>query len=442
MGKNKTLILLTTVWCVAVPVSVKACPDLGSYYPDSDEEWDSVEQALGPLLSQCSDSSEYFALLGTAQLRGSDLGRALETLELALLLDPKNGAALVDYAEVLFQQGQLLAALEINQQLLSREDLPAGLKDPLRDRQRRWRSFANQTGFEASILGGYDDNLNSAPMARELALTLSGESVLLQVSPEFRPASGAYLNLALGGINSVVRPEIATRFSGQVRGRFSENSEHDLVQASTRFVLAETADETRWNAELGFDHLIYGTDSLFSSADLRASYLLAGGEVCRVYPRVAIQYQVYHGQRWLSGLESKLGLGLECDVSAQGLMNRVAVEASGLHNKELKSGRLGGDRQGWQFNVAWQRQLGMGVALLQYTFTRMEDEEGYSPLFSEGVVRDEHRDSLYFQYRRPAPILGSNAQILANIYYHSQRNTIDLFQTRGTSAEIGISWAF
>ena len=297
MGKNKTLILLTTVWCVAVPVSVKACPDLGSYYPDSDEEWDSVEQALGPLLSQCSDSSEYFALLGTAQLRGSDLGRALETLELALLLDPENGAALVDYAEVLFQQGQLLAALEINQQLLSREDLPAGLKDPLRDRQRRWRSFANQTGFEASILGGYDDNLNSAPMARELALTLSGESVLLQVSPEFRPASGAYLNLALGGTNSVVRPQIATRFSGQVRGRFGENSEHDLVQASTRFVLAETADETRWNAELGFDHLIYGTDSLFSSADLRASYLLAGGEVCRVYPRVAIQYQVYHGQR-------------------------------------------------------------------------------------------------------------------------------------------------
>ena len=61
----------------------------------------------------------------------------------------------------------------------------------------------------------------------------------------------------------------------------------------------------------------------------------------------------------------------------------------------------------------------MGVALLQYTFTRMEDEEGYSPLFSEGVVRDEHRDSLYFQYRRPAPILGSNAQILANIYFES-----------------------
>ena len=442
VGKNKTSILLTSMCCLVVPVSVNACPDLSSYYPDTDEEWGSVEQALAPLLSLCSDSSEYFALLGTAQLRGSDLMRALESLELALLLDPENGAALIDYAEVLFRQGQVLAALEINQQLLSRDDLPGGLEGPLRDRQRRWRRLTNQTSFEASILGGYDDNLNSAPMARELALTLSGESVLLQVSPEFRPASGAYLNFALGGANSAVWSETATRFSGQVRGRFSENSKHDLVQASTRFVLAERADETRWDVGLGFDHLVYGANSLFSSADLRASYLMAGGEVCRVYPRVAVQYQVYHSQSWLSGLESKLGLGLECDVSAQGSMDRIAVEASGLHNKELKSGRLGGDRQGWQFNVAWQRQLGLGLALLQYTFTRMEDEEGYSPLFSEGVVRDEHRDSLYFQYRRPAPILGSNAQILANIYYHSQRNTIDLFQTRGTSAEIGISWGF
>ena len=84
----------------------------------------------------------------------------------------------------------------------------------------------------------------------------------------------------------------------------------------------------------------------------------------------------------------------------------------------------------------------MGVALFQYVYTRMEDEEGYSPLFAGGVVRDEHRDSVYLQYRRPAPILGSKAQIVANIYYHSHRNTIDLFQTRGTSVEIGISWAF
>ena len=99
-----------------VPVSGKACPDLSGYYPSLEEEWNSIEQALAPLLPQCSESPEYFALLGTAQLRSGNLVQALETLELALLLDPGNGAALVDYAEVLFQQGQLFAAIEINEQ--------------------------------------------------------------------------------------------------------------------------------------------------------------------------------------------------------------------------------------------------------------------------------------------------------------------------------------
>ena len=280
-------------------------------------------------------------------------------------------------------------------------------------------------------------------MARELALTLSGESVLLQVSPEFQPASGAYLNLALGGTNSVVRRKPPRVFPGKFAGGFSENSEHDLVQASTRFVLAQRADETRWNVELGFDHLVYGTNSLFSSADLRASYLLAAGEVCRVYPRVAVQYQVYHGQSWLSGLESKLGLGLECDVSGQDSMNRLGVEASGLHNKELKSGRLGGDRQGWQINVGLAKTAGHGaLPCFNIPILEWKTRKATALYFAEGVVRDEHRDSVYLQYRRPAPILGSKAQIVANIYYHSHRNTIDLFQTRGTSAEIGISWAF
>lgn len=442
MGKNKNSILLAAICCLVVPVSGKACPDLSGYYPGVEEEWSSIEQALAPLLSQCSESPEYFALLGTAQLRGGNLVQALETLELALLLDSGNGAALVDYAEVLFQQGQVFAAIEINEQLLSRQDLPADLRDPLRDRQRRWRNFTRATGYELSILGGYDDNLNSAPLARQLALTLSGESVLLQVSPDFRPNSGAYLNLAFAGTRNTASPNLATRLSGQVRGRFGEESAHELVQASTRFVLAERADETRWNIEFGLDHLVFGANSLFSSADVRASYLMAGGEVCGAYPRAAVQYQTYHGQSWLSGVESKLGLGLDCNVLIQGYRDRLGAEVSALYNKELKSGRLGGDRQGWQLNVGWQRQLGLGVALFQYTHTRMYDQEGYSPLFSGGIERDERRDSVYFQYRRPIPVLGSQAQILANVYYHSQRNTIDLFQTRGTSAEIGISWGF
>ena len=46
--------------------------------------------------------------------------RAAENLELALLIDPENGSAMVDYAEVLFGIGQVSSAVDINQLILER----------------------------------------------------------------------------------------------------------------------------------------------------------------------------------------------------------------------------------------------------------------------------------------------------------------------------------
>ena len=68
---------------------------------------------------------EYFALLGSAQIQMGDLFRALENLERSLLLDPQM-ALPFDYAEVLFRQGQVISALEINNQLSERDDLRYG----------------------------------------------------------------------------------------------------------------------------------------------------------------------------------------------------------------------------------------------------------------------------------------------------------------------------
>ena len=68
-------------------------------------------------------------LLGAVQLASGDLFRSLE---LALLYEPDNGSALVDYAEVLYRQGDVLSALELNEQLrVVRQDLPSGLVRPV-----------------------------------------------------------------------------------------------------------------------------------------------------------------------------------------------------------------------------------------------------------------------------------------------------------------------
>lgn len=442
MSKKTIPRLLSLAAFLLAPLPVFACSDLSNFYRDVEDKFLSIENELGPLLEECSESSEYFALLGTVQLRSGSLFNALENLELALLLDSTNGSALLDYAEVLYRQGQVVNALDINAQLLAREDLPEGLEEVIISRQRRWRQSASETSSILSASVGYDDNLNSAPIDRQLALTLSGQSVVLDVGSEFLAAAGPYANVAAGVARNKVGRDISSRISGQVRGRFSEDSSYELLQASSQFALAESGDNPRWNVIFGLDHLNYGGHSIFSSSTMRASYLVRQGPRCRIYPRLALQYQFFHMQESLSGAEASVGAGADCQLSIGETANRIAFEVTALTNRASKSNRLGSDRNGWQVNLVWQRQFGPGQALAQFVHTDLNDDDGYSPIFNNGARRKESLSTAYFQYAFPVRGLGAAAQVMTSVSYRTQSSTIALFRTKGVTAEIGINWGF
>ena len=442
MSKKTIPKLLTAAACLLPSLPSFACQDFSDFYRAIDDEFQLVESQLLPLLEECSENSEYFSLLGTVQLRSGDFFAALENLERALLLNPDNGSALVDYAEVLFQQGQVLSAVEINTQLLSREDLPVDLAQAIADRQRRWRGLMSETSSILGVSVGYDNNLNSAPMGRQLALTLSGQSVVLDVSPEFLAVGGSYANLAAGIARSNTGRNVSSRMSGQIRGRFGENSNYEMLQASSQFAFAQSGDNPRWNAVLGFDHLNYGGKAIFSSSTIRASYLARQGKACGIYPRLALQYQHFHTQESLSGIESSLGVGVDCQLPIGKTVSRLAVEVTALTNTALKVSRLGQDRNGWQVNLAWRRQVGPGQASAQYSFTDLNDDEGYSPIFDDGARRQESLSSIYLQYTIPTRRLGAAAQIVTSISYYNQDSTVGLFRTQGANVEIGINWGF
>ena len=227
-------------------VSVIGCPDLSRFYELLDESPSSLQAELYTLLGPCSENSEYFALLGASQLADGDLLQALENLELALLIDPDSGAAAVDYAEVLYRQGQILSALEINEQIMTREDLPEALKSALVSRQRRWSADRIVKNFSLAAFVGFDDNLNSAPISEQLSLTLSGKSVTLEVSPEYQAKSGSYSRLVTSASYSRFGQAFNAQVSGQLSARFAEDSRYELVQASTQANISQARDRSRW----------------------------------------------------------------------------------------------------------------------------------------------------------------------------------------------------
>lgn len=417
------------------------CPDLTPYYPGANVNWPSLSQQLEPMSSECLESSEFHALLGAAKLNSGNIANAFESLERALLLEPENGGAQMDYAQALYLQGELFSALEINDALLAREDfedLPGGLQSIIQQRQKSWRALTTERSAQLDILAGYDNNLNGAPDPSQLTLTLSGEPIVLLLNEEFRPKSGPYMNFRLGGRYRRLGPDYQHNWLTDVRGRLSEDSESDLLQIDSRYAFIRPGRRQSWQVSTGISHLQFGGSSLYTGADISARYQRASSLSCKPYYQMATQYQSFHDQRQLNALESKAGIGLNCPRSSSWGNHQFSTELSLLSNTATESERPGGDRDGWQASFDWQIDLPLGEFRSQLGYTQLNDTDGYSPLLANGAERWLRRSYLLLQYRRP---LFEGTTLLVNMFHQDQRSNLELFQTVDSTIEIGISLA-
>ena len=98
---------------------------------------------------------------------------------------------------------------------------------------------------------GYDNNLNSAPIADQLALTLSGNQVIFDVRSDFRAAGAGYARFSGAGSLVTVGQNVDSRLTASITGRFSKNSDYDLIQGSFRYRLNDSSDRPDWNVHSG-----------------------------------------------------------------------------------------------------------------------------------------------------------------------------------------------
>ena len=443
MRMRKSYVTIILIVCGWSPIAW-ACPKLSGFYPEDTgmiQSWELARDNLAKIYDQCLRNSEYFALYGAAHLNSGGLGEAIESLERALLLDPDNGAALIDYADALLRDGQLFAAIEANTLLLARTDVPPDLKLQIDQRQQNWAALTKQTSWQLDLSGGYDDNLNGAPDEDLVELTLSGEPIFLSLKEQYKAVEGEFLNARLQARHRRLTPDFQHSFIGQIRSRVSDDASSDVAQLAGRYnrLKATGRNSLEWGA--GVNHLIFGNRSLFTGTDFGGRYQLGSIGRCRSQSEVALQHQVWHQQRRLDGLEAKVGVGASCPLSSE-MDHRLNLEGSILHNSELSGDRLGGDREGWQVSANWQMTLPLGSLLAQFNYTRLIDESGFNALLASNARRAVKRSSLLIQFRRAFDLVGSNGQLVMSFYHQNQRSNLGLFQTQDTSAEIGLSWRF
>lgn len=412
-----------------------ACPPLENFYPIDDAAWNGLAERLQPLLGDCLDSSEYFALLGAAQMQRGDLAPALESLERALLLDPANAGARIDYAEALFHAGQLFPALELNRGLLQRPDTPAPLVNMLEVRQALWQRQTTRRGLTLDLAGGYDNNLNGAPASGEVTLTLSGESITLALDEDFRPLSGPYANTRLSGYYQKLRENGSHDLQFGLRSRNSEHTQSDLVQMDWRYAYNRRGQAYAWTLGAGTSHLMFGGSPLYAVSELRGRARREGAGCQPQYELVA-QYQRYHSRGRFSGVESAATTGFDCRPAGQA--RNYGLELGLLGNYAQEDDRPGGDRQGWQARLYWQEPLAGGTLRAQYSISRLDDDGAYSPIIAFGAQRSVTSRFARLQYQRPiTETLGFSAALT----HQRQGSNLGPFNTDGTALELGFSLA-
>lgn len=429
-----------TVAALLLPLPAVACRDLAAYYGNPDRDWAATQTELLGFMSECLDSAEYFALLGAAQLNSGELADAVESLERALLLDPAHGAAQVDYAQAMFLIGDLFAAIELNDRLTARQDLPPGLLPVLEARAEEWGALLGQGAVTMDLLAGHDNNLNSAPEPDLITLTLSGEPVELPLRPEFRPQEGEYLNVHLGGNYARLTAEGRHDVSIEARGRISELHESDLTLLGGRYAWSNPfAQGAQWQVMAGTTHLLLGGDSIYTATDVSGRLVEPAGGNCNRYVGLASQHQLFHDRRYQDGMENKATLGIGCPVALQSGLMRFGAEMSLLANKALDARRPGGSRTGWQAAMDWRLALPLGEWRAQVSYTRTRDSESYNPLLANGAARRSDRSHLLLQYRRP---VAAGTILLVNFFHQYQHSNIELFSTRDTTVEVGLGLRF
>ncbi len=417
-------------------VAQEACPNLQPYYPADDDDWPRVVEQLIVLQPRCLDSAAYYLLLGTAELNSGYVEAAVEALERALLLEPENSDAAVVYAQALYVDGQLFSALQLNEQILQRTDLPAELVAALRQRQDVWTAQTRRHIFSADVALGYDDNLNGAPARSDFTLTLSGAILELTLDEQFRPIKGPYANLRLGGRYQQLGAYRTHEVIYDIRNRQSDPSDAELLQADVRYGLGIPLRRYRWDIAASSTHLLYGGSPLFTVTDARARVHRLN-ERCQPLVEVAAQYQLYHQQPSNAGFEFGVTGGVECQLDARDI--RFGIEAGPIRNNAVRSRRPGADRDGWVVRASWQQAFAGGSLRAQYNLTNLLDKTGYSPLLEDGARREIHGRQFRLQYLRP---LQQNLTLQFNLSHQRQGSNLSPFENHGTAADIGVTLNF
>jgi len=294
------------------------------------------------------------------------------------------------------------------------------------------------TGLQ--IRGGYSDNLNQAPSQSTIQLTLSSQSIVLPLLPQFRRQAGFGTEAQLTG-NAVrtfadtwqwqVRGELFNRQTGY--GGYADYQGANLLTSLMRH--GEGGSET--GVALGLNTLRYGGDIYLYTGQAMLRHTGNKWGYCRPQLGSDLLWQRQNGQPLLDSRYAGLMGGIVCDTP---LGWYSAVLSAGWD--WASSQRPGGDQRRGRLEVTgiWPTD-----ALIQSSFLKVytnilqsNDLQTYSPWLSNGATRNISRIGAGLEYDWPLKLVADNWRGLASVKWYNQNSNISLFEAKALEGWVGI----
>ena len=416
-------------------------------------------QRMLDAVALCQKDAMFLATLGQ---RLNDEGRYLEAadhLERALMLDANLKDAQLSYAIALTGSGDALSAAALLEQMLSDPGLPEALRPLIQTQKAALAEVAVASQF-ASISGsypnawqsrftlaarvGYDSNLMGSPNLGSLALTLSGQTLVLALDESYLARGGSYtradvqLDLhrnapdgsrwdAVASLRSRYSPALAEAGSTQA-DLLIERSQSLPGALGSYFNASASALESKAGMH-------------YTAASVAVGAVWRGGGVGGCQARAGAEWQQrnYLTNPVLSGRYAGLAGYWSCQQPT-GFQWLIGLKMG--RDAAQDPARPGGDQSQSSVRLAGYLPLattGQRGLLLDFEQSQQTDASGYSPIIDDGSIRSVSRRAARLEYQQT---LAVGAQWLLGLERVAQSSSVTLFQQDNWGAYGGlrVSW--
>lgn len=377
------------------------------------------ERQLAARAAECADNADYLAWHGAVLLALGQVAAAAERLERALLLDPQHPRARRDYARALAAMGAVAAARE-----LEPEASGAALATAAGP---RWR-----LGGELAFALGHDSNLNNAPRAEQLTLTLPDGPLTLPLRPEARARSAPFVQAAArleaqralpGGAGLLLLGRLDTRQApaGEARDQGDFNA-----------IWQWPADLGLWSAHAGLGTLRWRADDVETSTRLGLRHIRPIVPDCALALGGEATWRRFPAARTLDHTQYALSTAWLCDGrtpwSAQLAIAREDAAARPSGDAWRLGGLLGGARPfahgrlEYQLRLLWRREA-----------------QGQSPLLANGAPLSSTSLALRLSYRQP---LAARWALDASLEAERQQANLPLYRLRREALALALVYTW